>query len=123
MHGRGVVHIVEPQDLFVPTLVEVFLDAGLRVNRVDEELDPLVLLEEQPDVLFVDTDYIDDPVRAIRIAHVLVPDAVIVVYSAAVGPSTRAALIAAGASRLVAKSAERDAIVDALRAVTRRGLN
>ncbi|HTZ54543.1 MAG TPA: hypothetical protein VMB20_05725 [Candidatus Acidoferrum sp.] len=115
--GGGVVHIVEPQDLFVPTLIDVFEEAGLPVDRVDDDIHPQVLLEEQPDVVFVDADYLTDPLRSVRLAHVLAPDAVIFVYGGAEGRRAREAFIAAGASLVLAKSTGRDAIVEALRSV------
>jgi DNA-binding NarL/FixJ family response regulator len=115
MRARATVHIVEPQELFVPTLIDVFAEAGLPVDRVDDDIHPQILLDEQPDVLFIDGDYLVDPLRAIRLAHVLVPGARILVYGGAGGSSARDAFIAAGASVVLAKSAERDSIVEALR--------
>ncbi|HEX8805830.1 MAG TPA: hypothetical protein VF741_02730 [Candidatus Aquilonibacter sp.] len=114
VHARATVHIVEPQDLFVPTLIEVFEEAGLHVDRVDDDIHPQVLLDAQPDVLFIDADYLVNPLRAIRLAHVLVPSAKIFVYGG-VGCNARDAWIAAGASVVLAKSAERASIVEALR--------
>lgn len=115
MSARAIVHVVEPQDLFVPTLIDVFQEAGLGVDRVDDDILPQVLLEEQPDLLFVDIDYLDDPLRAVRLAHVLVPGAVIFVYGGAAGSWAHDAFIAAGATIVLGKSAERALIVEALR--------
>jgi DNA-binding NarL/FixJ family response regulator len=115
MQARAIVHIVEPQDLFVPTLIDVFEEAGLAVDRVDDDIHPQVLLDEQPDVLFIDADYLVDPTRAIRLAHVLVPGAKIFVYGGVGSSGARDAWIAAGASVVLAKSAERESIVEALR--------
>jgi DNA-binding NarL/FixJ family response regulator len=115
MRARAVVHVVEPQDLFVPTLIDVFQEAGFSVDRVDDDILPQILLEEQPDLLFIDADYLADPLRAVRLAHVLVPEATIFVYGGAGGSSARDAFIAAGATVVLAKSAERAFIVEALR--------
>jgi hypothetical protein len=116
MRARAVVHVVEPQELFVPTLIDVFQEAGLGVDRVDDEVLPQVLLEEQPDLLFIDADYLADPLRAVRLAHVLVPDATIFVYGGAGGNSAaRDAFIAVGATVVLTKSAERASIIEALR--------
>lgn len=115
MRARAIVHIVEPQDLFVPTLIDVFAEAGLPVDRVDDDIHPQILLEEQPDVLFMDADYLGDPLRATRLVHVLVPEATIFVYGGASGSGAREAFIAAGASVVLEKSAERASIVEALR--------
>ncbi|MGB6987175.1 MAG: hypothetical protein WBD74_14480 [Candidatus Aquilonibacter sp.] len=117
MRARAIVHVVEPQDLFVPTLIDVFIEAGLGVDRVDDDIHPQVLLEEQPNVLFIDTDYLADPLRAVRLAHVLVPGATIFVYGALTGSGAREAFIAAGASTVLAKSAERASVVEALQSV------
>ncbi|HTX57342.1 MAG TPA: hypothetical protein VMD47_09590 [Candidatus Acidoferrales bacterium] len=119
MREYEVVHIVEAQDLFVPTLVDVFDEAGMHVDRVDEDISPQVVLDEQPDLLFVDTDYLDDPLRAIRLAHVLAPGATIVAYSAAESLE-REAIVAAGASFVLAKSEERSSIVDVLKRAVHR---
>ncbi|HTU70952.1 MAG TPA: hypothetical protein VMF11_11600 [Candidatus Baltobacteraceae bacterium] len=115
-HERGKVHIVEPQDLFVPTLVDVFSEAGLFVDRVSEQIDPQILLEEQPDLLFVDSDYLDDPLRAVRLARTLAAHAFIVIYSNSRGGGSEDAFLAAGAAVVLDKSAERESIVETLRA-------
>jgi DNA-binding NarL/FixJ family response regulator len=115
VRARAIVHIVEPQDIFVPTLIDVFEEAGLRVDRVDEEIHPQVLLEEQPDVLFIDADYLAEPLRAVRLVHVLVPEARIFVFSGVAGSGARDAFVAAGAAVVLAKSAERALVVEALR--------
>jgi hypothetical protein len=115
MHGRDVVHMIEPQDLFVPALIDVFVEAGLSVDRVDDDIHPQILLAEQPDVLFIDADYLPDPLRGVRLAHVLVPGATIYVYGGVRGFESREAYIAAGASVVLAKSADRALIVEALR--------
>jgi DNA-binding NarL/FixJ family response regulator len=117
MRKRRVVHIVEPQDLFVPTLVDVFQEAGLGVDRVDDEIDPQTLLDEQPDVVFIDADYLADSLRSVRLAHVLAPGATIFVYGGAQGRRAREAFIAAGASLVLGKNAERGLIVEALRSI------
>jgi DNA-binding NarL/FixJ family response regulator len=118
---RGTVHIIEPQELFVPTLIDVFSEAGIFVDRVDEHVDPHVLLEEQPYLLFIDTDYVDDPLRMIRLARMLVASVRIVAYTES-GRALDEALFEAGASVVVAKSAERGSIVEALRGADRLDL-
>lgn len=117
---RGVVHIIEPQQLFVPILFDVFAEADLEVARVTEEIEPQALLDSPPDLLFLDSDYLDDPFRSVRLAHVLAPDAAIVVYTDAQGPATYDAFIAAGATRVLAKSAGRGDVVKVLRGTVER---
>jgi hypothetical protein len=116
MSARAIVHVVEPQHIFVPTLIDVFLEAGLDVDRVDDDILPQVLLDEQPDLLFIDIDYLRDPLRSVRLAHVLVPGATIFVYGSVAGSRTYDAFIAVGATIVLGKSAERASIVEALRA-------
>lgn len=111
---RASVHIVEPQELFVPTLIDVFSEAGLFVDRVDESVDPHVLLEEQPHLLFIDTDYVDDPLRAIRLVRMLVAQVRIIAYTES-SRSLDEALLEAGANVVLAKSAERTSVVEAIR--------
>jgi DNA-binding NarL/FixJ family response regulator len=117
MRERRVVHVVEPQVLFVPTLLDVFEEAGFGVDRVEDEIRPETLLDEQPDVVFLDVDYLADPLRSVRLAHVLAPAATIFVYGGVQGRRAREAFIAAGASLVLEKSAERSLIVAALRSV------
>lgn len=118
--GRTVVHLVEPQQLFVPALVDVFSEAGLAVDHVAGQLDPRLVLEKQPDLVFLDTDYIKEPLDTVRLAHVLVPDAQIFVYVTSPSDAVFRAFTAAGADVVLEKSADRRAIVQALHLVDRR---
>jgi len=118
--GRTVVHLIEPQHLFVPALIDVFSEAGLFVDFVGAQIDPRRLLDDQPDLLFIDTDYLDEPLEGIRVAHVLVPKAQICVYSSAHSEAITRAFVAAGADVVLEKSADRRAIVQGLREVERR---
>ena len=118
--GRTVVHLIEPQQLFVPALVDVFSEAGLAVDHVAAQLDPRLLLEKQPDLVFLDTDYINEPLETVRLSHVLVPQAQIFVYATAPSDTVLRAFTSAGADVVLEKSAERRAIVQALHLVERR---
>ncbi|MBV8529727.1 MAG: hypothetical protein JO104_00295 [Candidatus Eremiobacteraeota bacterium] len=118
--GRTVVHLVEPQHLFVPALIDVFNEAGLFVDFVSAQIDPRKLLDEQPDLVFIDTDFIDEPLESVRLAHVLAPKAQIYVYSSAMNDTVSRAFTAAGADVVLDKSAERRHIVRSLHDVERR---
>lgn len=117
--GRTVVHLIEPQHLFVPVLIEVFTEAGLMVDHVAGEIDPRRLLEDQPDLIFLDTDYIEQPLEAVRLAHVLVPRAKICVYTSSRTDAINRAFVAAGSDAVLDKAAERRAIVQGLHELAR----
>ncbi len=118
--GRTVVHLIEPQHLFVPALVDVFTEAGLFVDFVAAQVDPRKLLDDQPDLVFLDTDFIDEPLESVRLAHVLAPKAQIYVYSSATSDTIARAFTAAGADVVLEKSADRRQIVQTLHDVDRR---
>ena len=117
--GRTIVHLIEPQHLFVSVLIEVFTEAGLSVDHVASEIDPRRLLEDQPDLVFLDTDYIEQPLEAVRLSHVLAPRAKICVYTSARTDAITRAFVAAGADSVLEKAAERRAIVQNLRELDR----
>ncbi len=118
--GRTVVHLIEPQHLFVPALVDVFTEAGLFVDFVSAQVDPRKLLDDQPDLVFLDTDFIDEPLESVRLAHVLAPKAQIYVYSSATSDAIARAFTAAGADVVLEKSADRRQIVQTLHDVERK---
>ncbi len=113
--GRTVVHLIEPQHLFVPALIDVFSEAGLFVDFVGPAIDPRRLLDDQPDLVFLDTDYLDEPLEAVRLAHVLAPNAKIFVYTGVTTDTISRAFHAAGADVVLEKSADRRTVVQSLR--------
>jgi DNA-binding NarL/FixJ family response regulator len=106
--------------LFVPALLDVFTEAGLTVDYVGAEIDPRKLLDDQPDLVFLDTDFLENPLEDVRVAHVLVPKAKICVYSTAHSETISRAFVSAGAEMVLEKSADRRTIVQGLREVDRR---
>jgi DNA-binding NarL/FixJ family response regulator len=116
--GRSVVHLIEAQRLFVPTLVEVLEEAGLTVHHVGPALDPRRLLDDDPDIVFIDADFLEEPLEGIRLAHVLVPRARICVYATATNDVRKRAFAAAGADAVLDKSIDRRQIVQDLRAIS-----
>jgi DNA-binding NarL/FixJ family response regulator len=117
---RRAAHLIEAQHLFVPTLVEVFAEAGISVEYAGPSLDPRKLLDDEPDLVFLDADFIDEPLEGVRLAHVLLPKAHICVYASSANEVRARAFAAAGADVVLEKTAERHAIVDRLRAVLQR---
>lgn len=113
--GRRVVHVIEAQHLFVPALVDVFAEAGMSVDYVGTHIDPRRLLDDKPDLVFLDADFIDEPLQGVRLAHVLVPDARICVYTTSANSSQSRAYAAAGADLILDKSTERSDVIELLR--------
>jgi DNA-binding NarL/FixJ family response regulator len=109
------VHVVEAQYLFVPALIDVFAEAGLVVESVASSIDPRKLLADEPDIVFLDADYMDEPLEGVRLAHVLLPKARICVYASSMSDLRSRAFIAAGATVVLEKSAERSVVVASLR--------
>jgi len=120
VQSRSVIHVIEPQHLFVPALIDVFTEAGLFVDYVGARIEPRRLLDDQPDMIFIDTDFLENALEGVRIAHVLVPKAEICAYTTARGDAETRALRTAGADTLLEKSADRRAIVQGLREIDRR---
>lgn len=109
------VHLIEAQALFVPTLSEVFAELGLEVLGVSSDLDMQTLMEQQPDVLFVDVDYVNiTPLRLVDVLRMLVPSAVICIYTSQRSPDWTRQCHAAGASAIFSKNAARNEILSGM---------
>jgi|SRR5579862_4358700 len=114
-------HLIEAQALFVPTLTDVFREIGLHVDAVSSDVDLHGLLEEKPDILFVDTDYLkQEPLRAISLLSVLVPDAIICVYTNERSAEWANACHFAGAMAVLSKNAHRSEIVEGMHEAMQR---
>jgi DNA-binding NarL/FixJ family response regulator len=118
---QGVVHLIEPQGLFVATLRDLFSEAGLCVTYSGKQLDPRCLLDDSPDIVFIDADYVDDPFGMLSLTRTLVPNAVLCVYAEYRGAGAERAYRAAGADEVFMKTADWVEIVAAIRRVRRRG--
>ena len=115
------VFLIEAQALFVPTLTDVFIETGLGMVGVTSDVDLRELFDERPDVLFVDTDYIrDDPLQTIALLSLLMPGAIICVYTNERSRQWAHSCHTAGAMAVFSKNAPRDEIVDGIRAAMRR---
>lgn len=76
------IYLIEAQSLFVPALEEVFQEVGLELRGVSRDADPRVLLDAQPDVVFIDIDYVtQDPLYLVGVLRTLLPKAAIFVYT------------------------------------------
>ena len=116
-----VVHVVEPQALFVPELVEMFSEAGLAVTFVGDRLDPRKLLDDEPDLVFLDVDELESPEGGIRLARTLVPEADIFVYTPHDGGEHEIiGYLSAGATVVLERSVSRREFVQRLRESDRR---
>jgi DNA-binding NarL/FixJ family response regulator len=115
-----VVHIIEPQKLFVPELIDVFSEAGLTVGYVGDRIDPERMLADDPDVVFLDTDEIENPNAGVRTARKLAPNADIFVYVPTIHGEESFSFTAAGADVVIQKSVSRRELVQRLRESDRR---
>jgi len=115
--ARGLsVHLIEAQALFVPTLEEVFRDVGLSLLAVSGDVDLHQLLEAQPDVVFVDADYVsEEPLRLVNLLRTLVPNGIICVYTSERSAGWAKACHLAGATAVFSKNARRNEIISGMR--------
>lgn len=120
MRTETVVHVIEPQALFVPELVEMFNEAGLAVAFVGDRIDPRKLLDDEPDVVFLDIDQVTDPEGGVRLARTLVPEADIFVYMPHGDEHSALECVSAGASVVLERSVSRREFVQRLRESDRR---
>ncbi len=65
-----------------PSLTEIFRDLGLQVNRFSGEANFRQLLEDPPDLIFIDVDFSpQEPLKFITLLRTLLPKALIAVYT------------------------------------------
>lgn len=53
-------YVVEPQQIFVPSLLQLLQESGCSIVRVQNSLDPLDVVRARPQMLFFDGDTIDE---------------------------------------------------------------
>ena len=110
------VHVIEPQELFVSSLTEVFRDLGLGVDRFSGEPNFRQLLEEPPDLIFVDVDFsAQEPLKFITLLRTLLPKTLIAVYTSMRSAEWAKACHFSGANAVLTKAADRGEIVAGLR--------
>lgn len=116
------VHVIEPQELFVNSLTEVFRDLGLDVDAFSGEANFRSLIEEPPDLLFIDVDFsAQEPLKFITLLRTLLPKALIAVYTSMRSAEWAKACHFSGANAVLTKAADRDEIVRGLRTMIDTG--
>jgi hypothetical protein len=53
-------YVVEPQQIFVPSLLQLLQESGCSIVRVQDALVPLDVVRTRPQMLFFDCDVADD---------------------------------------------------------------
>lgn len=110
------VHVIEPQELFVSSLTQVFRDLGLGVDRFSGEANFRQLLEDPPDLIFIDVDFSSqEPLKFITLLRTLLPKALIAVYTSMRSADWAKACHFSGANAVLTKAADHDEIVAGLR--------
>lgn len=116
------VHVIEPQELFISSLTEIFHDLGLEVSRFSGEPNFRELLEEAPDLMFIDVDFsAQEPLKFITLLRTLLPKTLIAVYTSMRSAEWAKACHFSGANAVMTKAAERDEIVRGLRQMIETG--
>ncbi|MGZ3497425.1 MAG: hypothetical protein ACXWNK_01595 [Vulcanimicrobiaceae bacterium] len=116
------VHVIEPQALFVPMLDEIFREIGLRVSRVMRDAEFQTLLAEQPEIVFVDADFVEqETVNLIVLLRMLLPKTLVAVYTGTHNARRAQACHASGANAVFSKSAGREEFVAGLRQMLETG--
>lgn len=110
------VHVIEPQELFVSSLTEVFRDLGLDVDRFSGEANFRQLLEDPPDLVFIDVDFsAQEPLKFITLLRTLLPKSLIAVYTSMRSAEWAKACHFSGGNAVLTKAADKDEIVAGLR--------
>ena len=122
MRGSVLVGVIEPQRLFAPFLAQLLSGEGFSVVASLESMSLDEIGRNEPDVVFVDIDFIEvEPITAIRQLHGVVPNATICAYTGRTDPEWAAAIHGAGANCVISKSATPAEIVEAIQRALRAG--
>lgn len=122
MRGSVLVGVIEPQRLFAPFLTQLLSGEGFSVVVSLESMSLDEIGRNEPDVVFVDIDFIEvEPITAIRQLHGVVPNATICAYTGRTDPEWAAAIGGAGANCVISKSATPAEIVDAIQRALHAG--
>lgn len=121
MHVPPTLFIIEPQELFVPHLRWLALEAELPVVGTTMHIDPPALDRAAPDVVLIDVDFLEDsPAHSVRLLRDIVPNAAILVLADLDPGPPLDELLAAGAHAVLPKSATEEDVVAALDALRRK---
>ncbi len=75
-------YVVEPQQIFVPSLLALLQESGCSIVRVQSALDPLDVVRAGPQMLFFDADTIDQAgTRALQFLIDSMPKLGVCVYA------------------------------------------
>jgi hypothetical protein len=108
-------YVVEPQQIFVPSLLELLQESGCSIVRVQNALDPLDVARARPQILFLDVDSMDEAMsRNLQFLVDSMPGLDFCIYSRAAPNELRAG----SSTRLL--HLEKSASHDALRGVLGR---
>lgn len=108
--------VIEPQELFVASLTEVFRDLGQAVDRFAKEANFRQLLDEQPTMIFIDIDYtVQEPLKLITLLRTLLPKVMLAVYTSQRSAEWAKACHFSGANAVLTKAADHDEVVAGLR--------
>jgi DNA-binding NtrC family response regulator len=108
-------YVVEPQQIFVPSLLHLLQESGLSIVRVRDVLDPLDVLRTRPQMLFCDCDAMDDQiVQGLQFLSDSMPELDVCIYSRTEPLSPRVRMRAPTRLLHLEKSASHEALVSAL---------
>ncbi|HEY9084798.1 MAG TPA: hypothetical protein VIN40_02515 [Candidatus Tyrphobacter sp.] len=108
-------YVVEPQQIFVPSLLQLLQESGLSIVRVHDVLDPLDVLRMRPQVLFCDCDAMDDQIlQGLQFLFDSMPELDVCIYSRAEPSHPRMRMLAPTRLLHLEKSASHDELVRAL---------
>ena len=109
------VGVIEPQRLFAPFLTQLLAGEGFSVVTSLESMSIDEIGRNEPDVVFVDIDFIEgDPLAAIQLLRGVVPNATICAYTGRTEAGWAAACASAGANCVISKAATPAEIVAAI---------
>ncbi len=108
-------YVVEPQQIFVPSLLQLLQESGLSIVRVCDVLDPLDVLRIRPQMLFCDCDAMDDQiVQGMQFLFDSMPELDVCIYSRTQPSGSRMRMRAQTRLLHLEKSASHEALVSAL---------
>lgn len=116
-------YLIEPQKLFLPALTAFLESVGLKVEKTSSHVDLRDLVSEQPQLIFMDLDFVDgEPLETISIIRAVLPLATICVYTSVKGGVTwPKACHYAGANAVFSKSAQEDEVLAGLKTAIETG--
>lgn len=108
-------YVVEPQQIFVPSLLQLLHDSGLMIVRVAEDLDPLDILRVRPQVLFCDNDTVDTrTAQGLQFLFDAMPELEVCIYARSAASPLPERMRASTRLLHLEKSASHEVLVSAL---------